>query len=85
MILNENDLKNFNEYINSNKFFELVCKKLSIEISDFELIKFYNVQKSNHLNKYRKNVSLIPDNTLLKIYTLRKIRELKVKYFLIIL
>ena len=79
MILNEKEIKDFNEYLSSNEFFELVCEKLSIKTSDFELVKYYNTQKFDILNKNRKNISLIPDNQLLKIFVTRKIRQLKVK------
>jgi Rps23 Pro-64 3,4-dihydroxylase Tpa1-like proline 4-hydroxylase len=79
MIANQIETKNFNDYLFSKEFFDLVCEKLSIETSDFKLIKYYNTQKFDILNKNRKNVSLIPDNQLIKIFFTRKIRQLKAK------
>ena len=76
---NQSELKNFNDYLCSKEFFDFSCEKLSIDASDFELTKYYNYQKFDILNEYRKNVSLIPDNQLLKIFIARKIRQLKVK------
>ena len=78
-INNQKETKELNNYLFSKKFFDFACEKLSIESSDFKLVKYYNLQKFNTLSENRKNVSLIPDDQLLKIYILRKIRQLKSK------
>ena len=82
MIIGSKEWEDLNNYFFSQKFFDFACKKLMIKNINFELTKFYNLKKYDALNRSRKNVSLIADNELIKIYLSRKFRQLisKIKF-----
>lgn len=70
------DLKDLNNYFFSQDFFNLLCDKLSINSLEYDLIKYYNLNKFNYLNINRKNISQLHDNEIIKIFFHRKLRQI---------
>ena len=77
MIEKSNDWKELDDYLQSQDFFDFACKNLEIENKNVEIKKFYNLCEYEAINRNRKNISLIPDNQLIKVFLLRKWRNIK--------
>tara|TARA_B100000767_G_scaffold262478_1_gene275187 strand:+ start:461 stop:1276 length:816 start_codon:yes stop_codon:yes gene_type:complete len=69
--------KELDVYLQSQDFFDFVCNNLKIENKNIEVKKFYNLQEYQIINNNRKNISLIPDTQLLKVFLYRKWRNMK--------
>ena len=77
LIKNSSEWKELDDYLQSQKFFDFVCKNLKIKNDNFEIKNFYNLREYDVLNNNRKNISLISTNNLLKVFLFRKWRNIK--------